>query len=241
MTRISVCIATYNGGHYIKQQIDSILCQLSPADEIIISDDSSTDDTIAIIEGYGDSRILLLKGQKFRNPVYNFENALKRATGDILFLSDQDDVWDSQKVKVSLAYLEKSDLVLSDCVIVDNNMKSIERSFFDLNSSRPGFFKNLLLKNAYMGCCMAFRRQVINKAMPFPPKLPMHDLWIGLIAEIYFTPIFVPQKLVLYRRHLDNASSTGLKSKNTFFEKMKIRIRVSVLLILKLTGLSFRT
>ena len=88
---ISVCIATYNGEHYINQQLKSILSQLSYNDEIIISDDSSNDKTINIIESFNDKRIKLLKYQKYFNPIYNFENTLKNVSGDYIFLSDQDD------------------------------------------------------------------------------------------------------------------------------------------------------
>lgn len=241
MSKISVCIATYNGALYIKQQLDSIRNQLSAFDEIIVSDDSSNDDTISVIESLNDPRITIIRNQKFKNPTYNFENALKRATGDFIFLSDQDDVWDSQKVEICLPYFEKNDLILSDCTLVDDKLKIIATSFFELNRSKPGILRNLMIKNAYMGCCMAFKREVRDKALTFPKNLPMHDLWIGLIAEIYFTPIFVPQKLVLYRRHLENASSTSLKSKNTFLQKMKIRMKVSFFLIEKLFGLSLST
>ena len=239
MRKISVCIATYNGARHIKQQLCSILTQLSDIDEIIISDDSSNDETIELIEGINDSRIVLLREQKFKNPVYNFENALKHATGDFIFLSDQDDVWDSQKVTVCRSYLEKFDLVLTDCSLVDNGLRMVKESFFDLNGSRSGILRNLLIKNAYMGCCMSFKRKVSARAMPFPPNLPMHDLWLGLIAEVYFTPIFVPQKLVLYRRHLENASSSGFKSKNSFLKKVKIRMTIIILLVTKLIGSPF--
>ena len=83
---ISVCIATYNGEKYIKEQMISILKQLSEKDEIIISDDSSTDRTIEIIENIKDSRIKILKNRKFSQPSLNFENALKSSKGDIIFL-----------------------------------------------------------------------------------------------------------------------------------------------------------
>lgn len=94
---ISVCMATYNGEKYIKEQIDSILKQLGSDDELVISDDGSSDGTIDIILGYHDPRIHLYKGS-FHSPAFNFENALKNATGDFIFLSDQDDIWYDNKV-----------------------------------------------------------------------------------------------------------------------------------------------
>ncbi|MEO5643505.1 MAG: glycosyltransferase, partial [Bacteroidia bacterium] len=98
MTRISVCLATYNGEKYIGEQLQSILIQLSQHDEVIISDDSSSDRTIDIVQAFGDSRIIILHGQTFRSPIRNFENALSHAGGQYIFLADQDDVWLPEKV-----------------------------------------------------------------------------------------------------------------------------------------------
>jgi len=88
---ISVCIATYNGEKYIKEQLDSIINQLDKNDEIIISDDGSSDNTIKIIESYKDGRIVLYKNS-FKNVVLNFEFAIDKSKGDYIFLSDQDDI-----------------------------------------------------------------------------------------------------------------------------------------------------
>ena len=126
---ISVCMATYNGGHYIREQLDSILMQLGEGDEIIISDDSSTDDTLEIIASYADNRIKIFPGQHFHSPVFNFENALKQAKGDYVFLSDQDDVWKLDKVQVMLEELKRFALVVSDCMVVDKEGGVIQDSF----------------------------------------------------------------------------------------------------------------
>ncbi len=90
---ISVCMATYNGEKYIERQLDSILAQLKENDELIISDDGSTDRTAEILARYGtDKRIRILHGS-FHSPIYNFENAIKQAQGDYIFMADQDDIW----------------------------------------------------------------------------------------------------------------------------------------------------
>jgi len=87
--KISVCMATRNGGRYLRQQLASILTQPGPTDEVIISDDSSTDDTLAIINSMADPRIRLFTNNTFYSPIFNFENALKQATGEIIVLADQ--------------------------------------------------------------------------------------------------------------------------------------------------------
>ena len=95
---ISVCIATYNGERFIREQIDSILRQLSSDDEIIVSDDGSTDDTISIINSIDDKRIRIIEGPRKHSPTHNFECAMKEAKGYYIFLADQDDVWKPNKV-----------------------------------------------------------------------------------------------------------------------------------------------
>jgi glycosyltransferase involved in cell wall biosynthesis len=230
--KISVCIATYNGEKYIKEQLESILKQLSIDDEVIISDDSSTDKTLEIIESFKDKRIKLYKNNNFRNPIFNFENALKYSTGDIIFLSDQDDIWEDSKLEMMKKYLKYYDLVVSDCSIVDANLKIIENSFFELRNSGPGFLKNLY-KNTYLGCCMAFNRKILKIALPFPNNIPMHDIWLGMVGEIFGSTIFIEDKLVKYRRHGNNASPTSEKSKYSLVKKIKDRYNLLIALLLR--------
>lgn len=216
---ISVCIPTYNGSLFLKEQLDSILSQLSEEDEVIISDDSSTDDTIQILENYNESRIKLLKGNSFHSPIYNLENALKHSKGEYIFLSDQDDIWLPNKVKVTLEYLQKYDCVVSDATVINSVGQVIHESFFKLNYSGPGLLKNII-KNGFLGCCMAFNRKILEKALPFPSPIPMHDTWIGLVSEKYGSTFFLKEPLIYYRRHGNNASPTGEKSKYTLIEKI---------------------
>ena len=163
---ISVCMATYNGEKYIKEQLSSILSQLSEKDEIIVSDDSSTDKTVEIIESFQDKRIKILKNNKFRQPNLNFENALKYSKGDIIFLSDQDDVWIENKVEIILNQLKKYDLIVSDAFITNEKLNITNDSLFSEVNSNRGILKNII-KNTYYGCCMAFKRKVLKKALPF--------------------------------------------------------------------------
>ncbi|MFT6841558.1 MAG: glycosyltransferase involved in cell wall biosynthesis [Psychroserpens sp.] len=224
-TKISVCIASFNGEDYIEEQLKSILGQLTSSDEIIISDDSSDDNTIRIINSLNDNRIKLLKNQKFKNPIFNFENALKKASGEYIFLADQDDVWHEDKVKKTLSMLDKYDLILHDCWITNKNLNSLGKSMFQSRNSQRGLIRNIV-KNSYMGCCMAFKRNVLEKSLPFPKHIPMHDQWIGLIGEKYFNVIFSDQKLLFYRRHDFNASPTSSKSTNSILKKLFFRVAI---------------
>jgi len=208
---ISVCMATYNGERFVEQQIASILCQLESDDELIISDDGSVDTTCSILKSFDDPRILMVANPNPGSPIRNFEHALRHARGNLVFLADQDDVWEHNKIAVQAGLLDKFDLVVSDCCLIDTNGALLADSFFDLHGSGSGFFKNLY-KNSFLGCCMAFRRSVLEKSLPFPPAIAMHDIWIGLLAELCGTTYFCPDKLVRYRRHSNTASTAGGKS-----------------------------
>lgn len=231
---ISVCIATCNGERYISKQLESILNQSTPVHEVIISDDSSTDNTIEIIKSINDQRIVLLEGNSFYNPVLNFENALRSARGDYIFLSDQDDIWHKDKVHTLFPLLNVYDLVVSDCEIIDENDHLISPSLFEIRNSGSGIIKNII-RNSYHGCCMAFRRSLLEKALPFPASISMHDIWLGIIAEIYGSSHFCTDKLVYYRRHSNNASFTGGKSRYSFFQKFIFRYKLVQAIVIRCT------
>ena len=222
---ISVCMATYNGEKYIKEQLDSILCQLGNNDELIISDDGSTDKTLEIIQSYQEPRVKILSNAKRHSVIGNFENALINAKGDYIFLADQDDVWMPDKVKTVLAALSTADLVVSDCTVVDDDLKCIIHSFFQHNHSQRGFWKNLY-HNSYLGCCIAFRREVLQMCLPFPRHIPMHDIWFGFVGELFYKSCFIPQQLVLYRRHGGNISPTSQMSNYGIGKKLLFRLNL---------------
>jgi glycosyltransferase involved in cell wall biosynthesis len=219
---ISVCLASFNGQKYIKEQIDSILVQLSYDDELIVSDDGSTDNTFSIIANYNDARIKVFHNENKKGVVGNFENALKHAQGDYIFLSDQDDVWLKDKVTVCLDHLNTVDLVNADCKIVDSELNLLEDSFFISNNSKNGIL-NTLRHNAYMGCCMAFNRKILSKILPFPKDIPLHDLWIGFVCDLFYKSLLLSVPLILYRRHSLNVSKTTEKSPYSFLRKMLFR------------------
>lgn len=222
-------MATYNGELYIKEQMDSILSQLGIEDEVIISDDGSTDKTLDIIKSYSDKRIRLLLGNSFHSPVYNFENALKNANGDIIFLCDQDDIWKANRLSITLAKFNDKRI---DCILCNRDIIDTygNVSDYQINKSDPikTTFLHQLLHNPYIGCCMAFRRTLLELALPFPKNLPMHDLWIGLLGKLIERNYFIKESLVLYRRHGSNVT-TG-KSPYSVWYRIKYRIRLYFLL-----------
>jgi glycosyltransferase involved in cell wall biosynthesis len=223
-------MATYNGEKYIYTQLESILCQLGEKDEVIISDDSSTDKTLEIIGSFKDERIKIHKYNTYYNPIFNFENALKNASGDIIFLSDQDDVWEENKVASVVELMSEYDVIVSDCKVIDNNGVVIQESFFRTRNSGKGFWKNLY-KCTYLGCCMAFGSRILKLSLPFPSNIPMHDLWIGTIGELYGRVKFCDQKLIKFRRHGSNHTNTAGRSPYAFRKKLQFRINLFFCLI----------
>ena len=202
--KLSVCMATYNGERFISQQLQTILSQLLPDDEIIISDDSSTDKTLEIIKDINDSRIRLFRGQTFRSPTYNFEHALKQANGEIIFLSDQDDEWIDGWVETALSALRDVSLVVCDADVIDAEGRvrpPSEAKIYRGGTRRSGVIQNLY-RNGYIGCCCAFRREVLGVALPFPAKLPWHDWWIGMVADVFFSTRFLSEKKIQFSQFI---------------------------------------
>ena len=221
---ISVCLAAYNGERYIKEQVDSILAQLGPTDELIVSDDGSTDATVEILASYGDIRIKVFHNSGRKGVVGNFENALSLAEGDYIFLSDQDDLWLPNKVAACLDALQHADLVLHDAVVWDGKQVLLP-SFFGYRGVRRGYVNNMI-RNSYIGCCMCFRKCLLDKALPFPKRVAIHDMYLGLVGERSFRVAFLCDPLIYYRRHGNNASQTGEKSKYSVFYRIKYRFHM---------------
>lgn len=208
---LTVCMATCNGERYIRPQMDSILQQLGPEDRIILVDDASSDQTVALVEGYSDPRIRIIRNEKNLGAVKSFERALSEATGDIVFLSDQDDVWMPAKVAKVLDALRdpRVTLVQSDACIVNAAGAQTGASYFATRGGfAPGVFRNVL-RSRYLGCTMAFRREILSGCLPFPRNIPMHDIWIGLINAHFGRTVFLAEPLVAYRRHGNNVSRPG--------------------------------
>lgn len=233
---ISVCIATYGGERFIKEQVDSILAQLSADDEIIISDDGSTDKTLAILASYQDPRVKVYQHPKdvtlkkkrlssFYFATQNFEYALMHAKGDYVFLSDQDDVWKPNKLQAMLPYLSDYDAVMSSFEIVNEHMQVTNPMFWTVQPFKSNALYNIA-KNPFIGCCMAFRKDFLCKVLPFPKGLMLHDIWLGMMSLRGRGIKFVAEPLLSYRKHGANVSATSEQSNNPIWLRLSYRIKM---------------
>lgn len=222
---ISVCMAAYNGERYIGAQLQSIVSQLSANDEIIVVDDASTDNTRHVIASFQNPRIHLIQHDQNQGVLRSFEEAIRSASSDILFLSDQDDIWAPDKVSTVLKTFQlhpDADIAISDASLVNEDGLAVAPSYYaQLGGFRAGVVQNLVHCH-YLGCTMAFRSRIRSRILPFPIGHPvLHDLWIGSVNS--FTggkTIYIDRSLVYYRRHEGNA--TGNR-RLTFAHMIRIR------------------
>jgi glycosyltransferase involved in cell wall biosynthesis len=207
--KISVCMATYNGSMHVEIQVSSILKQLTATDELIIVDDKSTDQTVEIIENFTDPRIKLIINPTNMGAALTFNRALQDATGDIIFLSDQDDCWYDEKVNTVVEMLETCnlDLLVHDAVVMRGG-RVVHDSLFEMAGSSSGVIKNIF-SNTFTGCCMAFRRDVLRDVLPISAHIGIfHDAWIGVLAQYFgYRVTFLHLPLMDFIRHERNAST----------------------------------
>jgi glycosyltransferase involved in cell wall biosynthesis len=222
---LSVCMSTYNGAQFVVRQLDTVFKQLSPNDEVIVVDDGSKDDTVKVIrEAYGD-RVQVYVNERNLGVIHSFEKAISLAKGDILFLCDQDDLWEENKVELVLEAFtgQNATLVVHDALVVDGELRTINPSWNDYNQNNinQGILGNIL-KNAYTGAFMAFKKELVADILPFPPSIEMHDQWIALVCMLKKKKIvFIDQPLMKYVRHGGNV--TGMK-KRSLSAQLKGRI-----------------
>lgn len=215
---ISVCMATYNGSTTIKRQLMSIINQLSEDDEIIIVDDQSKDNTVEIINSIKHEyfpNITIIINKHNMGPIRSFENALRLAQGDYIFLSDQDDVWLPNKVaRIKQQFLQGAQLVVHDGVVVDGNLQVIDNSWnhYNHNKLQQSLLSNII-SNGYTGAMMAFSKALVRQALPFPNNIPMHDQWLYDVAKLEKMKIvIIDEPLMQYVRHGNNV--TGMKKRH---------------------------
>jgi len=206
---ISIALPVYNGAKYVVKQLESYASQSILPDEVIICDDLSTDNTLDLICSYKKKAIYNIKiYQNSVNIGYqkNFEKAISLSTGDIIFLSDQDDYWFSDKIKYAIDVFNKHKnifLVVNDQEITDSSLIPSGKSMFS-NAKKLGYNDSWIVA----GCCSSFRKELKDIIIPFPVEKMQYDQWIHHISNLLNVRYVLPQVLQYYRRHPSNASNS---------------------------------
>ncbi len=232
-------MATYNGEKYILEQIESILAELSPDDEVIIVDDSSTDDTVKIMRSINDLRIKIFVNDRNREQVFSFARAISLAANEIIFLADQDDIWLPGRVSRMARNLLDTGalLVSSNYELMDRHGASINRAVkIDLRAEdSTRHIKNILkmfMGTAnYFGSAMAFRREMAPLILPIPSFVKSHDLWIALAGNVAGSNLHLAEKTLRRRLHDNNISSR----RRGLFTKIKYRLIFGLSIIVLLS------
>lgn len=229
--RTSVALCSYNGIKYIKEQLSSILSQSITPDEIVICDDCSTDGTRELLENYifnPQIKVKLVKNENRLGYKKNFEKAISLCSGDLIFLSDQDDIWNNKKIEVILnLFAEKTLLmVFTNANIVNENSELIAGYLwekFKFNKTRQKQFKQnsleaLLKKDIITGATVAISKELVTSTIPFSEKF-VHDTWIALIASALGGIDFIDLPLISYRIHSEQQIGVS-KPKQPYFNNM---------------------
>lgn len=220
--KISVCIATYNGAAYILKQIESILVQLNIDDEVIVVDDCSADKTVTILESINDPRIKIFKNNSNRSHVYSFARAVSLAGNELIFMSDQDDIWIEGRVDIMKKRLTETGVMLitSNSIFVNINDEKIDYPIEGVHDKdSTSYYKNIFSifmgKTNYYGCTMAFHKKLREVILPIPAYVESHDIWIAMAANLLKSNIHLDDFTLKRRIHGGNASviNRGLLAK----------------------------
>ena len=223
-------MASFNAGSFLAPQVASILSQLGADDELVVSDNGSVDGTRERLADYAlaDARVRVLDcapthATGKENLVANFEHALSASNGRYVLLADQDDVWLPDRLALTLAALQECDFVAGDAEVIDATGRVLHQSFLRANGLARGWWR-AFYRNPYLGCTIGMRRRVLAKALPFPPGLPMHDIYLGMLAETFFRARLIERPLIRYRRHGANASFASERSPYGMAERIGFRL-----------------
>ena len=221
LPHVQVLLATYNGEAYLSQQIESILAQTGTKVHLLVSDDGSTDGTLAILQHYAVSdpdRVSLLPAQAGSgHPKWNFLSLLASSNADYVAFADQDDVWLPQKLQRSMAAMHALVrehgyavplLVFTDMKVVDRNLQPLADSFWanqQIDPQRIHSLRNLLVQNVVTGCTSVLNRALVTQCLSMPAGAAMHDWWAALVVCALGQAAVLHEPTVLYRQHGGNA------------------------------------
>ncbi|WP_428225322.1 glycosyltransferase [Flavobacterium sp.] len=237
--KVSVALCTYNGEKYLNEQIDSILNQTRKVDEIIVCDDRSTDQTLSILKQYKvkyPNVFKIFENATTLRSVKNFEKAIQKCSGDVIFLSDQDDIWALNKVECYLLFFDKNptiNVVASNGYCIDENSNIHDKYaiwdvpfFLENKGVEFEFFKLISMTgNIATGASMAFKKEILVSIFPFPIIENFHhDEWIAIISSSMNQFAFINDKCFYYRIHSDQQVGGVFYKKSDYQRNMLINV-----------------
>ncbi len=228
--KISVALCTYNGEEFLTEQLNSFLTQTRLPDEVVVCDDCSRDKTVKIIRDFAARAPFLVRlyvNETNLRIIKNFENAISLCTGDIIALSDQDDIWHCDKLKIFEEVLNAKPnvgLVFCDANLVDKNLVKLGHTNWQLTGldrktqkliTTKASLNYLFNKPLVWGCMMAFRAKYKDLVLPIPDNIPgiYHDYWISWLLSAVSQLEPIPKRLVEYRQHSDQKLGQQITSK----------------------------
>jgi glycosyltransferase involved in cell wall biosynthesis len=232
--KLSVALCTYNGSKYIEEQINSILNQTINVDEIIVCDDLSTDNTIEILKKIQQKYpiISIIQNDVNLKSTKNFEKAIQLCTGDYIFLSDQDDVWQNNKVEKILSIFKENpsaegvfsnaNLINEDGVVFTQNTIWDSVFFLEKELKKPIDLFDIIAKNGNVitGATLCIKKQIKEFIFPFSENI-LHDEWIAAILALKGSLYYSTESLISYRIH--NNQQVGMKNLNKIDKKIQLK------------------
>jgi glycosyltransferase involved in cell wall biosynthesis len=236
MNKIDILLATYNGGVFLEEQIQSLLSQSYTSWNLLIRDDGSSDQTVEIIKKYVKKypeKIKFIQDTiQNSGPAGNFSILLQYSKSDYVMFCDQDDVWVSDKIENVYKKILRMEnqfgketplLVHSDLFVTDKNLNIIAKSMFEFQNLNPlaTNLNQLLVQNNVTGCTVIINKALVQKATPIPKEVIMHDWWLALVASALGEIGFINNSTIMYRQHSMN--DTGAKSYSLSYFLKRIR------------------
>lgn len=214
-------MTTYNGERYLDEQLNSFLNQETKPNELIICDDGSTDDTLKILNNFAKKvnfTVKIYRNKQNLGYSKNFEKAMSLCSGDIIFLSDQDDVWLKNKIKKVLSVVKSNPekkIFMHDAFITNHKLKPIGQSRFEKLKN-----ENKSQKDYNTGCLTVIKKEIVKILLPIPQS-EKYDVWVNKFGYFTNTKIFIYNKLQYWRRHENNTSSTTDIKQNNYTYSIK--------------------
>jgi len=232
--KIHILLATYNGQNYISAQLNSILEQTNTNWQLLIHDDNSTDNTVAIIKQYQklnpDKIHFIDDDVSFGNASANFSFLIEHVDAEYIMFCDQDDVWLTNKIEVTLHKMLEMErnyqnlpiLIHTDLAVVDEALKVIDESYWNYQHLDPSkdSLNRLLVQNTITGCTVMINRKLADLAMPIPDNVIMHDWWLGLVASSFGKISYLDISTIFYRQHSKNDTGATKFNMKTIWKKM---------------------